>query len=107
MKGYVCSSLFSNFCSNHSYGQVPFQANSSDCGIFALLFVLHLRHGSFNHINVPVRFRMEMKDQSEGKVGELIGVRLSLVEFILSLAKLKPSKSNISGSQSDPICLSD
>ncbi|EIM83125.1 uncharacterized protein STEHIDRAFT_114137 [Stereum hirsutum FP-91666 SS1] len=36
--------------------RVPFQANSSDCGIFALLFVLHLRHGSFNHINLPVRF---------------------------------------------------
>lgn len=52
----VCLFLFSNFCSVYLYGQEPFQANSSDCGIFTLLFVLHLRHGSFNHINVPVRF---------------------------------------------------
>lgn len=55
--------------------------------MFSLLFILHLRYGCFNHVQVPLRFRMDIDDQKGGKVaGGLLGVRLSLVEFILSSA---------------------
>lgn len=63
------------------------QNNSSDCGVFALLYLLHLRYGEINHVCVPVSFRMEMEHGLGGKVaGGLLGVRLALVEIVLSSA---------------------
>lgn len=68
--------------------QVPLQNNGSDCGVFALLFLLHLRHGGINHLRIPVQYRMETEGRLAGKVaGGLLGVRLSLVEVILSSAE--------------------
>lgn len=68
--------------------QVPLQNNTSDCGVFALLFILHLRHGGINHVRVPVQYRMEMEGEVCGKVvGGLLGVRLSFVEEIVSSAE--------------------
>lgn len=63
------------------------QNNRSDCGVFALLYLLHLRYGEINHVRVPVSFRMETEGVLAGKVaGDLLGVRLALVEMVLNSA---------------------
>lgn len=64
------------------------QNNDSNCGIFALLFLLHLYHDGINHIHIPVQYHMEMEGRLAGKVtGGLLDVHFFLVEVILSSAE--------------------
>lgn len=89
-KKVYCMSFFLAHLTLSVYclSQVPFQTNYHDCGVFTLLFIYHLRFGELNNLFVPSAYRFDMNGALEGRVGgNLNGMRLTLVEEILTTAR--------------------
>ncbi|KAJ3738212.1 hypothetical protein EV360DRAFT_90696 [Lentinula raphanica] len=55
--------------------KIPQQANGSDCGVFASMYMLHLGYGpDINHQHVPTSYRLPARSQN------MAGWRLCLFE---------------------------
>ncbi|TFY80377.1 hypothetical protein EWM64_g3635 [Hericium alpestre] len=73
MKNYWGSWVF------HPHALCPWQSNSSDCGVFVLVFTMHVLHGGIPSDTVPASFLLTFND----KPRELPGVRLHLLQELM------------------------
>ncbi|KIK60653.1 hypothetical protein GYMLUDRAFT_244225 [Collybiopsis luxurians FD-317 M1] len=55
--------------------KIPWQGNNSDCGIFAIMYLIHLGYGpEINHEQVPILYRLRRYSEN------MAGMRLLLLK---------------------------